>query len=177
MTPTHFPIADKKIALKKIPVPQLLKSDVNLEKMQVTYSTTEIADGYILHYNGKQIPLMYPTFEIPLDKNATEHRIALEIFEDNGKSSMSKTFLLTPEDKLLPPVIQHIEKVYNGYVVGFTVEKDDEWVEVEYTANNRTEIVKSTLKGSFKIVENNPITNIRIRKYSKGKTSGWSMLY
>jgi beta-galactosidase len=177
MTPTHFPIADKKIALKKIPVPQLIHSDANPEKMQVSYLTTEIADNYILHYNGKQIPLMSPTFEIQLDKKATEHRIALEVSDDNGKSSMSKTILLKPEDKLLPPVIQHIENVYNGYVIGFTVEKDDEWVEVEYSANNKTDVIKSTLKGSFKIIENHPITNIRIRKYSKGKMSGWSKFY
>jgi beta-galactosidase len=177
MTPTHFSIADKKIALKKIPTPQLLHCDVNSEKMQVTFSDTNIADGYKLHYNGKQIPLMYPVFEIPLEKNSTEHQMALEVFDDNGQSARSKTIILKPEDKLLPPVIQHIEKVYNGYVVGFTVEKEDEWVEVEYSANNKTETVKSSLKGSFKIIENNPISNIRIRKFSKEAISGWSKFY
>lgn len=177
MTPTHYAVAEKKIALKKIPLPQLIYSQVNTEKMQVAFSGTRLADGYTLHYNGKQIPLMNPSFEIPLQKNTSEHQIVLEVYDDNGQSVKSKTIKLMPEDKLLPPTIQHVEKVYNGYVVGFTVDKDDEWVEVEYIVNDKANIVRSSLKGSFKIIENNTITEIRIRKHSNGATSIWSVFY
>lgn len=174
MTPTHFPIADKKIALLKIPTPQLLHKEVSLEKMQISFSATKLADNYRLHYNGKQIHLMSPVFEIPLEKNATEHRIALEVFDDNGKSSISKTYILKPEEKLLPPIIQHIEKVYNGYVIGFTVEKDDDWVEVLYNKSSGSKLVRSELKGSLKIIESDEVKEFRIRRCNNNIISSWS---
>jgi hypothetical protein len=174
-TPGGFAVAEKRIALKKFSAPFLLHSDANDEKMQVRFSKAPAASGYILHYNERRIPLIEPFFELPIDKNTDNHLIAIEVYDDNGQTCLSKTYKITSTGGILPPVIQHVEKVYNGYVVGFTVDQGDEWIEILYKTKDGKEIVKSGLKGSFKINETKQIMEMSIRKSNKGMISDWSV--
>lgn len=177
-TPNHFPVEVKRVAMKQITTPRLIHAAADSAHMQVVYSVSPSASGYILHYNDRQIALISPDFEIPLDKNAEVHNISLEARDDNGRIACSKPFSIQPGSDLLPPAIQHVEKVYNGYVVGFTVEKEDEWVEISYmTQDKRSNTVKSELKGSFKVRETEVITSMRIRRSRLGAISAWSREY
>ncbi len=74
----------------------------------------------------------------------------------------------------MPPVIQSVVKKNNEYAIGYTVDKNDKSVQVEYTTINGVKMVESELKGSFKIYENAGIISFRIRKKTDSGTSAWS---
>ncbi len=78
---------------------------------------------------------------------------------------------------LLPPRIQHIEKVLNGYVIGFTVAENDAWFEISYTNKKGQQSIQTALKGSFKISETDDIQAFRIRRFNDGVLSSWSQPY
>ncbi len=176
-TPTKSEIATKRISLVNLQPPTLIHSRADRETMQVSFFPVSGASGYVLHYNGNKIPLIRPDFEIVIDKKATTHQIMLEAHDDNGRQSFSNTIKLNIQNTPLPPVIQHIEKVYNGYVVGFTVAKEDQGIEVKYTSGAVEKRVSSELKGSFKITEDKPIKQLWIRRKVSGILSDWSYPY
>lgn len=174
VTPTNIPIAMFKIALKEMQSPALIYSLTNKEKMQIEFSEVSSASRYVLKYNNLNIELMSPKFELPIDPTATTQNITLFAYDDNGNFSKSNTFTLKIQKIIMPPVIQSIVKGVNDYTVGFTVEKDDKSVEVEYATKNGIHLICNDLKGSFKIYENDEIISLRIRRMCNLGMSVWS---
>lgn len=172
-SPTGSKILKHKIALTKMKAPELLHNRMNKEKMQVEFSEVPAASKYLLKYNNSTIELLYPKFEIAKDSAAQTHSITLYAYDDNGNFSTSKSLELKTEDIILPPVIQSVIKTINSYTIGFTVEKNDQNIEIEYTTKSGSHLVSSKLKGSIKIYEKE-IQSIRIRKTDNVGTSVWS---
>jgi beta-galactosidase len=174
ISPTGIAISEQKIATKKMEAPLLINSVANNKKMQVEFTSVSQASKYVLKYNNSEIQLMYPKFELPLDSTSKTHAITLFAFDDKGNFSKSKTYNLKIQNNLLPPVIQAVVKDNNKYTIGYTVEKNDKSVDVEYTTKNGVKTVSSELKGSFKIYEKAEIISLRIRKNTSLGTSEWS---
>ncbi len=177
ISPTGITISEQKIATKKMATPLLVNSVANNEKMQVEFSPVSQASKYVLKYNNSEIQLMYPKFEIPLDSTAQTHTITLFAYDDKGNFSKSRTINLSIQDATLPPVIQSVVKGQNDYTIGYTVEKTDKSVEVEYTTKSGVKTASSDLKGSFKIYESEEIISLRIRKSTNTATSLWSFVH
>jgi hypothetical protein len=177
ISPTGIAISEQKIATKKMASPLLVNSLANNEKMQVEFTEIPQASKYVLKYNNSDIELMYPKFELQLDSTATTHSIILFAYDDKGNFSKSKTHNLKIQNDLLPPVIQSVIKGLNDYMIGYTVEKNDESVDVEYTTKSGVKTVSSELKGSFKIYESDEIISLRIRKSTNTTTSSWSFVH
>lgn len=177
ISPTGITISEQKIATKKMVSPLLLNCVANNERMQVEFSEVPQASKYVLKYNNSEIQLMYPTFEIPLDSTSKTHAITFFAYDDKGNSSKSKTYNLKIQNDLLPPVIQAVLKEKNKYTIGYTFEKNDKSIDVEYTTKSGVKTVSSELKGAFKIYESDEIISLRIRKSTNTAYSLWSFVH
>jgi len=177
VSPTNIAIEERKISLKKLKIPQAIYAMHDDKKFQAEFAPVKGASNYSLTYNGKEIKLISPKIEYPLDSLSETHTITLTVSDDAGNRSKSKSIHLTKYAKVLPPVIKAVTKTENGYTTGYLSEEGDLCYEIEYTTEKGVSVLRSELKSSCMIRTHDNITSIRIRKTGEKGISDWSYPY
>ncbi|GIZ09661.1 glycoside hydrolase family 2 TIM barrel-domain containing protein [Flavobacterium sp. UMI-01] len=112
-------------------------------------------------------------------ENNKSYLVSVFSFNQKGKSFDSKKERVTPNGKLLPPVIWDAFIRDKKIVIGYSSENEDNLYEVHYgrTPTNLDKNFTTNVRGMLSIeIDDNSIMYFKIRRKTKDRESNWSEL-